>query len=63
MAAAETYTVGIDGDADRIWRLTAENLREWNREAWQIQIVPMMTSPPEYERVWSDWVRTYTDLL
>ena len=29
-------------------------------EAWQAQIVPMMKNPPDYEQVWSDWLRTCT---
>jgi predicted nucleotidyltransferase component of viral defense system len=43
--------------------LIGEDLRARNREAWRVHIVPMMKSPPEYEQVWSDWVRTCSDLL
>ena len=51
---------GIAPDRER---LTSEILREWNREAWEAQIVPMMKSPPDYEQVWNDWLRTCTALL
>jgi hypothetical protein len=39
-------------------KLSSEGLRDWNRKAWADQLVPMMIDAPDYERVWSDWVKT-----
>ena len=44
-------------------RLTSENLREWNREAWKNQLAPMMKSVPDYEMVWTDWVQVVAEIL
>ena len=37
--------------------LISDKLKEWNRNAWENQLGPMMRSVPDYEQVWSDWTR------
>jgi len=36
--------------------LTSDTLREWNRQAWEAQLVPTLQSPPDYDRAWEEWV-------
>lgn len=36
--------------------LTSENLKEWNKEAWENQMKPLMKSVPNFEQVWGEWV-------
>ena len=36
--------------------LTSENLKEWNREAWENQMKPLMKTVPDFEEVWRAWV-------
>lgn len=45
---------GITPDIDR---LVSDQLREWNREAWEKQLAPMMRQAPEYDTVWYDWIQ------
>jgi len=37
-------------------RLTSENLKEWNKDAWENQMKPLMKSVPDFEQVWQAWV-------
>ena len=37
-------------------RLTSENLKEWNKDAWENQMKPLMKSVPDFEQVWREWV-------
>jgi predicted nucleotidyltransferase component of viral defense system len=30
-------------------------LRDWNRQAWDSQLRPMLAEPPEYDSVWAEW--------
>jgi len=41
--------------ADDPEAMISEKLKEWNRNAWDNQLEPMMKSVPDYERVWNDW--------
>ena len=36
--------------------LTSDNLKEWNKEAWENQMKPLMKSAPDLEQVWQAWV-------
>lgn len=36
--------------------LTSEELKEWNRQSWETQVVPMLADPPVYQHVWDEWV-------
>jgi hypothetical protein len=36
--------------------LTSENLKEWNQEAWENQMKPLMKRVPDLEQVWQAWV-------
>ena len=36
--------------------LTSENLKEWNRAAWENQLKPLMKNVPDFEKVWKEWV-------
>lgn len=36
--------------------LTSDNLREWNKEAWENQMKPLMKSVPNFAQVWGEWV-------
>jgi len=36
--------------------LNSDMLREWNRQAWEAQLVPTIQSPPDYDRVWEEWI-------
>jgi predicted nucleotidyltransferase component of viral defense system len=36
--------------------LTTDSLREWNEEAWENQLKPLMKDVPELEKVWKEWV-------
>ena len=36
--------------------LTSDNLKEWNKEAWENQMKPLMKNVPDLERVWQAWV-------
>jgi hypothetical protein len=35
--------------------LRSDHLREWIRDSWTSQLVPMLTHAPDYNRVWSEW--------
>lgn len=35
--------------------LRSNHLREWIRDSWTSQLVPMLTHAPDYDRVWSEW--------
>lgn len=43
--------------------LHSAHLREWIREAWASQIVPMLASAPEYDKVWTEWTARCKDLI
>ncbi|HEY2921275.1 MAG TPA: hypothetical protein VGK77_20005, partial [Candidatus Binatia bacterium] len=44
-------------------RLTSDNLKEWNRDAWENQVKPLMKSVPDFEQVWEEWVNCCRSLL
>ena len=44
-------------------RLRSEHLREWNRKAWNSQLVPMLRSAPDYDLVWNEWTTRSEGLL
>jgi hypothetical protein len=44
-------------------RLRSEHLREWNRKAWNNQLVPMLRSAPDYDLVWNEWAARSEGLL
>jgi predicted nucleotidyltransferase component of viral defense system len=43
--------------------LRSEHLHEWNREAWTNQLLPMLSSAPEYDLVWAEWIAKSEELL
>lgn len=36
--------------------LASENLKEWNRTAWENQLRPLIKDVPDFEKVWREWV-------
>ena len=36
--------------------LASENLKEWNRAAWENQLKPLMKDVPDFGKVWKEWV-------
>ena len=49
--------------ADDPAALISDKLKEWNRNAWENQLGPMMRSVPDYEQVWSDWTRACRNIF
>jgi len=45
----------VRGVAPDITGIYSETLREWNRQAWESQLRPMLTDTPEYATVWEEW--------
>ncbi|MGH7772083.1 MAG: nucleotidyl transferase AbiEii/AbiGii toxin family protein [Candidatus Binatia bacterium] len=43
--------------------LTSENLRDWNKEAWENQMKPIMKRVPEFDEVWQEWVTKFHDIF
>jgi predicted nucleotidyltransferase component of viral defense system len=35
--------------------LTSDNLKEWNKDAWENQLRPLMKDIPDFAKVWKDW--------
>lgn len=36
--------------------LSSENLKEWNKDAWENQMKPLIKSVPDFEQVWRAWI-------
>src|SRR3990172_6444882 len=36
--------------------LTSDNLKQWNKEAWENQMKPLMKNVPDFLKVWEEWV-------
>ncbi len=51
---------GIRPDAER---LVSDSFREWNRQAWEKQLAPMMRQAPDYGTVWGDWVQWVSSFM
>jgi predicted nucleotidyltransferase component of viral defense system len=43
--------------------LTSEKLREWNRDAWENQLRPLLKDLPNFEKVWNDWLGRCRELF
>jgi hypothetical protein len=43
--------------------LVSVELREWNRGAWNIQLLPTLDHGPDYDRVWSEWTALCPTIL
>jgi len=43
--------------------LTSDNLKEWNTDAWENQMKPLMKTVPDFHQVWEEWVNCCRDLL
>ncbi len=43
--------------------LTSENLREWNKDAWENQLKPLMKNVSELETLWREWVARCNELF
>ena len=39
--------------------VTSDNLREWNSNAWQSRLGPMLKELPDFELVWKEWIETF----
>lgn len=44
-------------------RLVSLELREWNRAAWDTQLLPTLDRGPGYDQVWSEWAALCPTLL
>jgi predicted nucleotidyltransferase component of viral defense system len=38
-----------------IKEIASENLKEWNKDAWEDQLRPLMKDVPDFGKVWRDW--------
>lgn len=38
-----------------IREIASENLKEWNKDAWENQLRPLMKDVPDFGKVWKDW--------
>jgi len=43
--------------------LISENLREWNKDAWQNILGPLMKTLPDFDEVWKEWVLTFQEIF
>lgn len=43
--------------------LTSENLKEWNKAAWENQLSALMKEVPDFEEVWQKWVAAFHKLF
>jgi hypothetical protein len=43
--------------------LISENLREWNKGAWENILKPLMKTVPEFDMVWREWTTIFHELL
>lgn len=43
--------------------LTSGNLKEWNKDAWNNQLKPLMKKVPDFEKVWEEWVGKCRELF
>jgi hypothetical protein len=43
--------------------LTSDNLKDWNTDAWENQMKPLMKSVPDFEQVWKEWVNRCRSLF
>jgi hypothetical protein len=43
--------------------LTSDNLKEWNTDAWENQMKPVMKSVPDFHQVWEEWVNCCRSLF
>jgi hypothetical protein len=44
-------------------RLLSVELREWNRRAWESQLLPTLKNGPDYDLVWDQWTTVCATLL
>ena len=44
-------------------RLVSADLREWNRSAWETQLLPTVKDGPDYDRVWGEWTTVCATIL
>lgn len=38
-----------------IKEIASENLKEWNKDAWENQLQPLMRDVPDFGKVWKEW--------
>ncbi len=43
--------------------LTSDHLREWNTDAWENQMKPLMKNVPDFHQVWEEWVNCCRSLF
>lgn len=43
--------------------LTSQNLREWNKNAWQDRLGPMLKELPDFDLMWREWIETFHNLI
>lgn len=43
--------------------LISTNLREWNKNAWQDRLGPMLNDVPDFDIVWKEWIETFHKLV
>jgi predicted nucleotidyltransferase component of viral defense system len=43
--------------------LTSEKLREWNKDAWENILKPLMKTVPEFDVVWREWTTIFHKLF
>jgi uncharacterized protein len=53
----------IRGVHPNITSLTSGTLREWNENAWQHRLGPMLKEVPDFDRLWKEWVKTFHELV
>jgi hypothetical protein len=43
--------------------LVSENLKEWNKGAWENILRPLMKTVPDFNEVWKEWVAVLPEII